>query len=221
MADRDDDTIRVFLLDDHEVVRRGVAEMVNAQPDMEVVGEAGGPGEALSVVAQCDPDIAVLDVRLGEGNGIAVCREIRSEHPDVACLILTSFDDDQAIIDAAMAGAAGFVLKQIRGNELIESMRKVARGAQLLDAASTRMAMQRLSRDEVGPLADLTDQERRVFELIGAGLSNREIGEELYLAEKTVKNYVTGVLAKLGMARRTEAAALAARIDERKRQHYT
>lgn len=221
MADRDDDTIRVFLLDDHEVVRRGVAEMVNAQPDMEVVGEAGGPNEALSVVAQCDPDIAVLDVRLGEGNGIAVCREIRSDHPDVACLILTSFDDDQAIIDAAMAGASGFVLKQIRGNELIESMRKVARGAQLLDAASTRMAMQRLSRDEVGPLADLTDQERRVFELIGAGLSNREIGEELYLAEKTVKNYVTGVLAKLGMARRTEAAALAARIDERKRQHYT
>ncbi|MGI9604058.1 MAG: response regulator [Acidimicrobiales bacterium] len=220
MADDKTDTIEVFLLDDHEIVRRGVAEMVNAQPDMEVVGEAGTPAEALAVVAQCEPDIAVLDVRLGEGNGIAVCREIRSEHPDVACLILTSFDDDQAIIDAALAGAAGFVLKQIRGNELIESMRKVARGAQLLDAASTRMAMQRLARDEVGPLAELTDQERRVFELIGAGLSNREIGEELYLAEKTVKNYVTGVLAKLGMARRTEAAALAARIDERKRQHY-
>ncbi|MDH3706680.1 MAG: response regulator transcription factor [Acidimicrobiia bacterium] len=213
-------TIGVFLLDDHEVVRRGVAEMVNAQTDMEVVGEAGNPSEAMAVVAQCEPDIAVLDVRLGEGNGIAVCREIRSEHPDVACLILTSFDDDQAIIDAALAGASGFVLKQIRGNELIESMRKVARGAQLLDAAATRMAMQRLSREEVGPLAELTEQERRVFELIGAGLSNREIGEELYLAEKTVKNYVTGVLAKLGMARRTEAAALAARIDERKRQHY-
>ena len=221
MAESDSEIITVFLLDDHEVVRRGVAEMVNAQPDMEVVGEAGSPGEAIAVVAQCQPDVAVLDVRLGEGNGIAVCREIRSEHPAVACLILTSFDHDQAIIDAALAGASGFVLKQIRGNELIESMRKVARGAQLLDAASTRMAMQRLSREEVGPLAELTDQERRVFELIGAGLSNREIGEELYLAEKTVKNYVTGVLAKLGMARRTEAAALAARIDERKRQPYT
>ncbi len=221
MSETDSATIRVFLLDDHEIVRRGVAEVVNAQSDMEVVGEAGSPAEAVSAVAQCRPDVAVLDVRLGEGNGIAVCREIRSNHPEVACLILTSFDDDQAIIDAAMAGAAGFVLKQIRGNELVESMRKVARGAQLLDAAATRMAMQRLSRDEVGPLAELTDQERRVFELIGAGLSNREIGEELYLAEKTVKNYVTGVLAKLGMARRTEAAALAARIDERKRQHYT
>ncbi|MDH4171810.1 MAG: response regulator transcription factor [Acidimicrobiia bacterium] len=221
MSETDSATIRVFLLDDHEIVRRGVAEVVNAQADMEVVGEAGSPAEAVSAVAQCRPDVAVLDVRLGEGNGIAVCREIRSNHPEVACLILTSFDDDQAIIDAAMAGAAGFVLKQIRGNELVESMRKVARGAQLLDAAATRMAMQRLSRNEVGPLAELTDQERRVFELIGAGLSNREIGEELYLAEKTVKNYVTGVLAKLGMARRTEAAALAARIDERKRQHYT
>jgi len=221
MSETDSATIRVFLLVDHEIVLRGVGDVVNAQADMEVVGEAGSPAEAVSAVAQCRPDVAVLDVRLGEGNGIAVCREIRSNHPEVACLILTSFDDDQAIIDAAMAGAAGFVLKQIRGNELVESMRKVARGAQLLDAAATRMAMQRLSRNEVGPLAELTDQERRVFELIGAGLSNREIGEELYLAEKTVKNYVTGVLAKLGMARRTEAAALAARIDERKRQHYT
>lgn len=214
--------IRVALLDDHEIVRHGVAELVNAQDDMEVVGEAGSAGEMLHTVATTAPDIAVLDVRLGDddGNGIAVCREIRSAHPETQCLILTSFEDDAALVDAALAGAAGYVLKQIRGNDLIESIRKVASGAQLLDAAETRMAMQRLRSTEAGALDELTEKERRVFDLIGEGYSNRQIGEELYIAEKTVKNYVSSVLAKLGMVRRTEAAALAARLEERQKRKY-
>lgn len=214
--------IRVALLDDHEVVRSGVANLVNAQPDMEVVGEAGSTREILAVVANAAPNVAVLDVRLeeDEGDGIAACREIRSEHPETACLILTSFADDQARIDASIAGAAGFVLKQIRGNDLIESIRKVANGAQLLDSAETRMAMQRLRASDAGALDQLTDQERRVFDLIGEGFSNREIGAALSIAEKTVKNYVSQVLAKLGMVRRTEAAVLAARLEERTRLRY-
>jgi len=214
--------IRVVLLDDHEIVRHGVAELVNAQPDMEVVGQAGTAREMLKTVAASNPDVAVLDVRLGEddGNGIATCREIRSEHPDTQCLILTSFEDDAALVDASLAGAAGYVLKQIRGNDLIESIRKVADGTQLLDAAETRMAMKRLRSSEAGSLDELTEKERRVFDLIGEGFSNRQIGDELYIAEKTVKNYVSSVLAKLGMVRRTEAAALAARLEERERRKY-
>lgn len=214
--------IRVALLDDHEIVRHGVADLVNAQADMEVVGEAATAGEMLQTVADTTPDVAVLDVRLGEddGNGIATCREIRSTHPDTQCLILTSFEDDSALVDASLAGAAGYVLKQIRGNDLIESIRKVAGGAQLLDAAETRMAMQRLRSTEAGSLDELTEKERQVFDLIGEGFSNRQIGEELYIAEKTVKNYVSSVLAKLGMVRRTEAAALAARLEERQRRKY-
>jgi DNA-binding NarL/FixJ family response regulator len=214
--------IRVALLDDHEIVRHGVAELVNAQDDMEVVGEAGTADEMLKTVAATAPDIAVLDVRLGDddGNGIAACREIRSAHPDTQCLILTSFEDDAALVDAALAGAAGYVLKQIRGNDLIDSIRKVAGGALLLDAAETRMAMQRLRSTEAGALEELTEKERRVFDLIGEGYSNRQIGEELYIAEKTVKNYVSSVLAKLGMVRRTEAAALAARLEERQKRKY-
>ena len=214
--------IRVALLDDHEIVRHGVAELVNAQHDMEVVGQAGSAGEMLHIIAATAADIAVLDVRLGDddGNGIAVCRDIRSAHPETQCLILTSFEDDAALVDAALAGAAGYVLKQIRGNDLIESIRKVAGGAQLLDAAETRMAMQRLRSTEAGALDELTEKERRVFDLIGEGYSNRQIGEELYIAEKTVKNYVSSVLAKLGMVRRTEAAALAARLEERQRRKY-
>jgi DNA-binding NarL/FixJ family response regulator len=216
------DLIRVALLDDHEIVRHGVAELVNAQADMEVVGEAGTADEMLKAVAATSPDVAVLDVRLGgdDGNGIATCREIRSEHPETQCLILTSFEDDSALVDASLAGAAGYVLKQIRGNDLIDSIRKVAEGAQLLDAAETRMAMQRLRSSEAGALDQLTEKERRVFDLIGEGFSNRQIGEELYIAEKTVKNYVSSVLAKLGMVRRTEAAALAARLEERQKRKY-
>ena len=212
--------IRVFLLDDHEVVRRGVADLVDAESDMAVVGEAGSAADALSEVKRCRPHVAVLDVRLGDGNGIAVCRDIRSDYPEVACLILTSFDDDRAVVDAAMAGAAGFVLKQIRSNDLVESIRAVASGAQLLDRAVTRMAMERLRSSEDGVLDSLTDQERKVFDLIGEGRSNRQIADELFLAEKTVKNYVSNMFAKLGIVRRTEAAALAARIEERNRLRY-
>ena len=211
---------RVFLLDDHEVVRRGLTDLVNAEPDLEVVGEAGSAAETLPAVARCKPDVAVLDVRLEDGNGIETCRDIRSAHPEIACLILTSFDDDQALIDAAMAGASGYVLKQIRSNDLIESIRKVATGAQLLDSATVRLAVQRVKESDTGLVATLTAQEHRIFELIGDGYSNRQIADELFLAEKTVKNYVSNMLSKLGMSRRTEAAAFAARLDERERRRY-
>ena len=212
--------ITVFLLDDHEIVRRGVADLVDAEPDMTVVGEAGTADEAIHGVERLSPDVAVLDVRLEEGNGIEVCREIRSAHPEVACLILTSFADDQALIDAAVAGAAGYVLKQIRSNELVESIRKVAGGAKLLDDATVRLGLQRLKESEEGKVQSLTDQERRIFDLIGEGYSNRQIAAEMFLAEKTVKNYVSNMLAKLGMSRRTEAAAFAARLEERRRNKY-
>ncbi len=212
--------IRVFLLDDHEIVRKGVGDLVNAEPDMEVVGQAGNTADAINVVQQTIPDVAVLDVRLSDGNGIEVCRQIRSDVPSVACLILTSFADDQALIDAAMAGAAGYVLKQIRGNDLIKSIRKVASGAQLLDGAEVRLGMQRLKDSDEGRLSELTPQEQRIFDLIGEGCSNRQIADELFLAEKTVKNYVSGLFNKLGMSRRTEAAALAARVDERHRRRF-
>jgi two-component system response regulator DevR len=165
----------------------------------------------------CAPDVAVLDVRLGDGNGIDVCREITSEFPDVSSLILTSFDSDRALVDAGLAGAAGFVLKQIRSAELIDAIRKVAAGRQILDDAEVRMAMRRLRDSEEGRLFDLTPQEQRIFDYIGDGMTNRQIAEEMYLAEKTVKNYVSNLLAKLGMSRRTEAAALSARLEERKR----
>jgi DNA-binding NarL/FixJ family response regulator len=209
--------IRVFLLDDHEVVRRGLTDLVEAEPDMTVVGEAAGVTGLLDAVDAAAPDVAVLDVRLADGNGVEACRDIRSAHPDVRCLILTSFADDRARVDAAMAGAAGFVLKQIRGNELISSIRAVAEGRQLLDGAEARLALRRLRETEEGRIEQLTPQEQRVFELIGTGLTNRQIGDELHLAEKTVKNYVSNLLAKLGMARRSEAAAFAARVDERRR----
>ncbi len=212
--------IRVFILDDHEIVRRGVADLVNAEPDLEVVAEEGSAQQALRAVERFKPDVAVLDVRLEDGNGIEVCRDIRSAHPEVACLILTSFADDHALVDASFAGAAGYVLKQIRSNDLIESIRKVANGAALLDSATVRMAMSRLKESEEGAVATLTPQEHRIFDLIGEGWSNRQIAEELFLAEKTVKNYVSNLLAKLGMSRRTEAAAFAARLEERSRRRY-
>lgn len=213
-------TTRVFLLDDHEIVRRGVAELVNAEADLHVVGQAGTAAETLREVERCQPDVAVLDVRLEDGNGIEVCRDIRSRFPDVACLILTSFADDQALVDASMAGAAGYVLKQIRGNELIESIRHAATGAQLLDSATVRHAMKRVKDSSIGLVDSLTAQEHRIFDLIGEGYSNRQIANELCLAEKTVKNYVSNMLAKLGMTRRTEAAAFAARLEERQRRKY-
>ncbi len=185
------------------------------EDDLTVVGEAGEAAGAMEVVRECGPDVAILDVRLGDGNGIEVCRQITSEFPDIKSLILTSFDSDRAIVDAGLAGAAGFVLKQIRSNELVEAIRQVAAGRQLLDQAEVRLAMRRLRGSEQGKLMDLTPQERRIFDYIGEGMTNRQIANEMYLAEKTVKNYVSNLLAKLGMSRRTEAAALAARLDER------
>jgi DNA-binding NarL/FixJ family response regulator len=211
--------IRVFLLDDHEVVRRGIAAALEAESDLTVVGEAGTAEEAIAGVRELTPDVAVLDVRLGDGehNGIAVCREITSEFPAVKVLILTSFDSDRALVDAGLAGASGFILKQIRSNELVDAIRGVADGRRYLDDAEVRLATRRLRDSEEGRLDDLTAQERRIFDLIGEGYTNRQIAQEMYLAEKTVKNYVSNLLAKLGMSRRTEAAALAARLVERHR----
>ena len=208
--------IRVFLLDDHEVVRQGVAAALEAEADITVVGSASEAADAIAAVKECQPDVAILDVRLGDGNGIDVCREITSQFPDVRSLILTSFDSDRALVDAGLAGAAGFVLKQIRSTELIGAIRNVAAGRQLLDDAEVRMAMRRLRDSEEGRLFDLTPQEQRIFDYIGDGKTNRQIAQEMYLAEKTVKNYVSNLLAKLGMSRRTEAAALSARLEERR-----
>lgn len=210
-----EEPIRVFLLDDHEVVRRGIAATLEAEPDLTVVGEASRAAEALEEVRRCNPDVAVLDVRLGDGSGIDVCRQITSEIENVRPLILTSFDSDRALVDAGLAGASGFVLKEIRGTQLIEAIRQVAAGRRLLDDAEVRLALRRLRESEEGRLYDLTPQERRIFDLIGEGRTNRQIAREMYLAEKTVKNYVSNLLAKLGMSRRTEAAALAARLEER------
>ncbi len=207
--------IRVFLLDDHELVRDGVRSGLDAEADIEVVGESGSADEALAEVGRCLPDVAVVDVRLGDGNGIDICREITRHHPAVQTLILTSFENDRALVDASLAGAAGFVLKQIRSTQLIDAIRLVASGRQLLDDAEVRQATRRLARSEAGRLLELTSQERRIFDLIGEGKTNRQIADEMFLAEKTIKNYVSNLLAKLGMARRTEAAALAARLDER------
>jgi DNA-binding NarL/FixJ family response regulator len=206
--------IRVFLLDDHEIVRRGVKELLEAEPDIKVVGEAGTAAAALAGIPALRPDVAVLDVRLPDGDGVTVCRDIRSSVPEVACLMLTSFGDDEALFDAIMAGAAGYVLKQIRGTDLVGAVRAVASGESMLDPEAASRVMQRM-RDQAqrsDPLAELTPQERRILELIGEGLTNRQIGERMYLAEKTVKNYVSALFAKLGMERRTQAAAYAARL---------
>jgi len=219
--------IRVFLLDDHELVRRGVRDLLWAEDDMTVVGEASTAREALERIPQTKPDVAVLDVRLGEADGdhggIEVCREIRSTHPEIACVMLTSFADDEALFAAIMAGAAGYVLKQIRGGELVAGIRRVAAGDSLLDPSVTARVLERLRHPEaaeVDPLADLSTQERSILDHIAEGMTNREIGEAMFLAEKTVKNYVSNLLTKLGMSRRTEAAAYAARLAERRRNEH-
>jgi DNA-binding NarL/FixJ family response regulator len=212
--------IGVFLLDDHEIVRRGVRELLEAEGDITVVGEAGTAEEALGRIPATQPQVAVLDIRLPDGDGIDVCREIRSRHDDIACLMLTSFADDEAVYAAIMAGAAGYVLKQVRGNDLVDAVRRVGRGESLLDPAVTARVLDRLRRGgEDDELAALTDQERRLLDLIAEGLTNRQIGERMYLAEKTVKNYVSNLLAKLGMHRRTEVAAYAARLEERRQRN--
>ena len=210
--------IRVFLVDDHEVVRRGVAALLETEEDMTVVGEAGTAEQALSRIPVVLPDVAVLDVRLPGGSGVQVCREIRSDHPDIACLMLTSFADEDALYDAVMAGAAGYVLKQIHGADLVGAVRTVAAGGSLLDSGSTGAMLERLrgAQAEPDPLAELTPQERQILDLIGEGMTNRQIGERLYLAEKTVKNYVSALLAKLDLKRRTQAAVLVAELRGRR-----
>jgi DNA-binding NarL/FixJ family response regulator len=213
---RDGGRINVFLLDDHEIVRRGVRELLEAEPDITVVGEAGTAESALARIPALRPDVAVLDVRLPDGDGVSVCRDIKSSMPEVACLMLTSFGDDEALFDAIMAGAAGYVLKQIRGTDLVGAVRTIASGRSLLDPEAASKVMRRM-RDQAtrsDPLSALTAQERRILELIGEGLTNRQIGERMFLAEKTVKNYVSALFAKLGMERRTQAAAYVAKVFE-------
>ncbi|WP_211122177.1 response regulator [Streptomyces yatensis] len=207
--------IRVFVLDDHEVVRRGLHDLLDAEPDIEVVGDAGTVDHALARGPALRPDVAILDVRLPDGDGITVCRELRSRMPDLACLMLTSFDDDDALLDAIMAGAAGYVLKQIKGSDLVSAVRTVASGQSMLDPATTARLMSTLRgdtapqepRDEV--LAGLSPREREILVLIGDGLTNRQIGKRLFLSEKTVKNHISRLLAKLGVERRIQAAVLA------------
>jgi two-component system response regulator DevR len=206
--------IRVFLLDDHELVRRGIADLLETETGIEVVGEAGTAAEAIRRIPASRPHVAILDARLPDGSGIDVCRDIRSSSPEVNCLILTSYDDDDAIFAAVMAGAAGYLLKEIRGTSLVDAVRQVAAGKSLLDPAVTGRLLARL-RDGApkdARLESLTDREREILSLIADGMTNRQIGERLFLAEKTVKNYVSSLLAKLGMQRRTQAAVFGAEV---------
>jgi len=208
-------SIRVFLLDDHEVVRRGVKDLLEAQDDIEIVGEAATAADGLARIPATKPDVAVVDMRLPDGNGVEVCREVRSIDGSIQCVILTSFSDDEALFDSIMAGAAGYLLKQIKGTDLVDAVRRVASGQSLLDPSVTARVLERLrSGPEEDPrLARLTDQERKILDLIAEGLTNRQIGERMFLAEKTVKNYVSNLLAKLGMERRTEAAVFATKLS--------
>ncbi|MGN8048827.1 response regulator [Curtobacterium sp. 22159] len=198
--------IRVFLVDDHEIVRRGVADLIDAQPDLQVVGEAGTVRDTPGRVAATRPDVVVLDVRLPDGSGVDACRSVRSAHPAIACLMLTAYDDESAMQAALLAGAAGYVVKDIRGQTLVEDIRQVAAGRRLLPTVPVAQAVERITRRPEDDMPDLTLRERQVLELIAVGLTNRQIGERLELAEKTVKNYVSGLLAKLGLERRTQAA---------------
>jgi DNA-binding NarL/FixJ family response regulator len=211
--------IRVFLLDDHEVVRRGLTDLLDAEPDISVVGDAGSVEHALVRGPALRPHVAVLDVRLPDGDGISVCRELRSQMPELACLMLTSFDDEEALLDAIMAGASGYVLKQIKGSDLVAAVRTVASGQSMLDPTTTARLMRSLRADPtetpaLAPeLASLSPRERDILALIGDGLTNREIGKKLYLSEKTVKNHISRLLAKLGVQRRVQAAVLASQLE--------
>jgi DNA-binding NarL/FixJ family response regulator len=206
--------IRVYLLDDHEVVRRGLADLLQAEGDIEVVGESGSAVAATHRIPALRPDVAILDARLPDGNGIDVCRDVRAVDPTIKGLILTSYEDDEALFAAIMAGASGYVLKQIRGTDLIDAVRRVAAGQSLLDPAVTARVLERIRTGIEQPteLKTLTDQERRILEYIAEGLTNHEIAQRMFLADKTVKNYVSSVLAKLGLERRTQAAVLATRL---------
>ncbi|AGS67985.1 response regulator [Streptomyces collinus] len=212
--------IRVFLLDDHEVVRRGLAELLDTEPDITVVGDADTAAHALVRGPALRPHVAVLDVRLPDGDGISVCRELRDRMPELACLMLTSFDDEEALLDAIMAGASGYVLKQIKGSDLVSAVRTVASGQSMLDPATTARLMRSLRAEPARApsvpteLADLSPRERDILTLIGDGLTNREIGKRLYLSEKTVKNHISRLLTKLGVQRRVQAAVLASHLDE-------
>ena len=211
--------VRVFLLDDHELVRRGLRDLLELEDDFLVVGEADSVETALGRIPPTRPDVAILDVRLPDGTGIEVCREVRSRRPEVKCLILTSFADDEALFGAIMAGAAGYVLKDMRSAGLVNSVRRVAAGESLLDPSVTKRVMDRLGHAAKDELDGLTGQERKILALVTEGLTNRQIAERLFLAEKTVKNYVSHLLAKLGMARRAEIAAYGARLAERHATH--
>jgi DNA-binding NarL/FixJ family response regulator len=218
-----DNPIRVFLMDDHEVVRRGVRDLLNDEPDITVVGEAGTAEQALVRVPALRPQVAVLDVRLPDGDGVTVCRELRSRMPELSCLMLTSFDDEEALLDSIMAGASGYVLKQIQGTDLVSAVRTVAAGQSLLDPSATARLMTRLRQaqepePEPDVLPGLTDREREILALIGEGLTNRQIGQRLYLAEKTVKNHISRLLAKLGVERRIQAAVIATQAQDRLKQ---
>lgn len=206
------DPTRVFVVDDHELVRRGLAELLQADPRFLVVGEAGSQAEAIPAILSAEPDVALLDVRLPDGSGVAVCRDVRSANPDIRCLMLTSFSDDEALFESIMAGASGYLLKDVRTAELARAITIVARGGSLLEPSATTAVLERLRLGtSADPLGQLTAQERRILELIGEGLTNREIGERVHLAEKTIRNYVSSILAKLGMQRRTQAAAFIVR----------
>jgi two-component system, NarL family, response regulator DevR len=216
MAETESPQIRVFLLDDHEVVRRGIKELLESEGDIEVVGESGSAQEATRRIPALRPDVAILDGRLPDGTGMEVCRDVRSVDPSIKALILTSYDDDEALFSAIMAGAAGYILKQVRGNDLVETVRRVAAGESTLDPSVTARVLDRVRN---GPPRDqqleaLTTQEQKILELIGEGLTNRQIAERMYLAEKTVKNYVSSLLAKLGLTSRTQAAIFATKHQQ-------
>jgi DNA-binding NarL/FixJ family response regulator len=211
--------LKVFLVDDHELVRRGVADLLDEEPDLMVIGQASSVSEALARVPAANPDVVVLDVRLPDGNGVELCRELRSRLPELNCLMLTSYTDEEAMMDAILAGAGGYVIKDIKGMELVSAVRTVASGRSLLDnrAAAALMSRLRATVEKPGPVARLTEQERRLLDLIGEGLTNRQIAERMFLAEKTVKNYVSRMLSKLGMERRTQAAVLATELRDGRR----
>jgi two-component system, NarL family, response regulator DevR len=213
-------SVRIFLLDDHEIVRRGVRDLLEVEEDLVVVGEAGTAAQAIARIPAAKPDVAIIDMRLPDGNGVEVCREVRSRNPEVQCVVLTSFADDEALFDSIMAGAAGYLLKQMSGNDLVDAIRRVAGGQSLLDPTLTARVLERMRNGpaEDPRLAQLTPRERSILDLIAEGMTNRQIGEQLFLAEKTVKNYVSSLLSKLGMERRTEAAVFAARLKPASKQ---